>query len=145
MQIQIDCTATGLTRLALRSKLSPLSVCRGFRNLSNWVSEYQRLTETKSRFRDTGNNSDKESLLVRGTDLPNENHSYVSWCCYSSIMKTTILLFWSLYVSIYSLPHATYLHMASLGVLTLRRFKAALINILYHQWINEYLYERSHS
>ncbi len=89
IQIQIACTTIGLTRPALWSKLSPLSVCQGFRNLSSWVSEYQRLTGTKSCFRETGNNSDKESLLMRGTDLPNENHSYMSWCCYSNIMETT--------------------------------------------------------
>lgn len=81
IQIQIACTTIGPTRPALWGKLSPLSVCQRFRNLSSWVSEYQRLTGTKSCFRETGNNSDKESLLMRGTDLPNENHSYMSWCC----------------------------------------------------------------
>lgn len=76
-QIQIDRTTTGLTRPALWSELSPFLVCQGFRNLSSRVSEYQRLSGTKSCFRETGNNSDKESLLMRGTDLPNENQLYV--------------------------------------------------------------------
>ena len=77
IQIQIDRTTTGLTRPALWSELSPFLVCQGFRNLSSPVSEYQRLSGTKSCFRETGNNSDKESLLMRGTDLPNENQLYV--------------------------------------------------------------------
>lgn len=79
IQIQVARTAIGLTRPALWSKLSPLSVCQGFRNLSSWVSEYQRLAGTKSCFRGTGNDCDKESLLMRGTDtdLPNHNQSYV--------------------------------------------------------------------
>lgn len=52
---------------------------QGLRYPSSWVREYQRLPETKSRFRETGNNGDKESLLMRGTDLLNENHTYVSY------------------------------------------------------------------
>ena len=70
-------TNIGLTRLALWSKLSPSSMCQGFSNLSSWVSEYQRQPGTKSCLRETGNDSDKESLLMRSTDLPNENQLYI--------------------------------------------------------------------
>lgn len=83
-------TATGLTRLVLWRELSPFSVCQGFGNLSRWVSEYQRLAETKRRFRETGNNSNKESLLMRDTDLPNENHTHMYCCCYHENCHTDI-------------------------------------------------------
>lgn len=60
-------------------KLSPSQVRQGLRNPSSWVCEYQRLPETKRRFRETGNNGDKESLLMRGTDLLHENHTNGSY------------------------------------------------------------------
>lgn len=97
IRIQVVCSTKGLTRPASWSKLSPFSECQGFSNLSSWFSEYQTLAGTKSCFRETGNNSDKESLLIRATDPSNDNQSYMSCCWYSNIMETTILLLWRLW------------------------------------------------
>lgn len=47
--------------------------------LGLWISEASWNKEPLQRNRETGNNSDKESLLMRGTDLLNENHTYVSY------------------------------------------------------------------
>lgn len=73
-----------------------LSASRAFRNLSSLVSEHQRLWGTKSCLMETGNDSDKESLLMRGAELTREKNCFISSSYYSNIMETKVeLLFFT--------------------------------------------------